>query len=75
MSSRDWPAWRRVSTSLKKPARHSIANWDSASAGRAGMAGADWRAGSIEEYQSQHVPIRSKTSALGLEGLGTADAI
>ena len=39
------------------------------------MAGADWRAGSIEEYQSQHVPIRSKTSALGLEGLGAADAI
>ena len=52
-----------------------MANWDSVSAGRAGIAGADWRAGSMEEYQSQHVPIRSKTSALGLEGLGVAYAI
>ena len=39
------------------------------------MAGADWRAGSIEEYQSQHVPIKSKTNALGLEGVGATDAI
>ena len=39
------------------------------------MAGADWRAGRIEEYQSQHVPIRSKTRALGLEGLEATDAI
>ena len=75
MSSRVWPARRRVSTSLKKPARQSMANWDSASAGRAGMAGADWSAGSIEECQSQHVPMRSKISALGLEGFGAADAI
>ena len=29
----------------------------------------------MEEYQSQHVPIRSKTSALGLEGLGVIYAI
>ena len=39
------------------------------------MAGADWRAGKIEEYQSQHVPIRSKIRALGLEGFGAAEAI
>ena len=39
------------------------------------MAGADWRAGKIEEYQSQHVPIRSRIRALGLEGFGAAEAI
>ena len=37
------------------------------------MAGADWRAARMEECQSQHVPIRSKMSALGLEGFGAAD--
>ena len=31
------------------------------------MEGAAWRAGRIEEYQSQHVPIRSKMRALGSE--------
>lgn len=39
------------------------------------MEGADWRAGSMEVCQSQHVPIRSKMSALGLEGFGAVDAI
>ena len=39
------------------------------------MEGAAWRAGRIEEYQSQHVPIRSKMRALGLEGAVTDAAM
>jgi hypothetical protein len=75
MSSRGWPACRRVSISLKKPTRQSDASCGSESAGRAGMGGAAWRAKRTEEYQSQHVPMRSNIRALGFEGPGTGAAI
>ena len=66
----------RVRVSLKNPARQSAASWGSESEGRAGIEGALSRAGRMEEYQSTHVPMRSKTMALGTAGdVDTADIL
>lgn len=67
MSSTGCRASQRMLASLKNPSRQSAASFASASGGKAGMEGAACSAGSMEEYQSQHVPIRSKTRALGPE--------
>lgn len=75
MSSGSAPAQNRAWISSKKPARQSVASCTiSASERRADKTGMEASLGWMDDFQSQHVPMRSKRRAfIGIFALTEAD--